>query len=111
MTTAAFPVPTSTYLCGLPTSQVRGPSEIGETHIFCSVFVRENGSNQTREDKSCNKKGGPLTASRRINVNAGRRTDSDIDVGLVLWLQAKQILRERRAKEAKARAKRQRREQ
>lgn len=49
-----------------------------------------------------------MTKARRIKVTGVRRADGeDVEMlGLVLWLQAKRILRERRANEAAARRKR-----
>jgi hypothetical protein len=47
--------------------------------------------------------------TRRVRVEGVRkRTISDEEYGLVLWLQAKRILTERRDQEAKAKARRQR---
>jgi hypothetical protein len=51
-----------------------------------------------------------MAQSRRIKVQRERRDELGTDQLVLYWLQAKQVLRERREREAKARAKRQRRE-
>jgi hypothetical protein len=48
-----------------------------------------------------------MAQTRRIKVKGVRRSAVDTDqLALVYWLQAKRVLRERREREAKARAKR-----
>jgi hypothetical protein len=48
-----------------------------------------------------------VTRSRRIKVKGVRREAIDTEqLALIYWLQAKRVLRERRAREAKAQAKR-----
>jgi hypothetical protein len=47
---------------------------------------------------------------RRTRVTGVGQNEIDQEVGLIFWLQAKRVLRERRQKEAKARAKRRERE-
>jgi hypothetical protein len=51
-----------------------------------------------------------MTQSRRTKVNGASQNEIAQQVGLIFWLQAKRALRERRQKEAKARAKRRERE-
>ncbi|HYM46568.1 MAG TPA: hypothetical protein VES65_10490 [Solirubrobacteraceae bacterium] len=49
-----------------------------------------------------------MAQARRIKVKGVRRSEIDAEqLALVYWLQAKRVLRERREREAKARAKRQ----
>jgi hypothetical protein len=55
-----------------------------------------------------------VTRSRAIRVKGVRKTDAEIDIetlSLIYWLQAKRVLRERREREAKEKAKQKRREQ
>jgi hypothetical protein len=53
-----------------------------------------------------------VTQTRRIKVKGVRKAEPDVEmIALILWLQAKRVLRERRENEAKARAKRRGREQ
>jgi hypothetical protein len=53
-----------------------------------------------------------MAQTRRIKVKGVRRSEIDADqLALVYWLQAKRVLRERREREAKARAKRRERTQ
>jgi hypothetical protein len=48
-----------------------------------------------------------MAQTRRIKVKGVRRSEIDADqLALIYWLQAKRVLRERREREAKARAKR-----
>jgi hypothetical protein len=52
-----------------------------------------------------------MTQSRHIKVKGVRRDEIDTEqLALIYWLQAKRVLRERREKEAQAKARRQRRE-
>jgi hypothetical protein len=52
-----------------------------------------------------------MAQSRRIKVKGVRRDEIDTEqLALIYWLQAKRLLRERREKAAKARAKAKRRE-
>jgi hypothetical protein len=51
-----------------------------------------------------------MAKTRRIKVKGVRKTEDVEMLSLVLWLQAKRILRERRANEQAARAKAKRRE-
>jgi hypothetical protein len=49
-----------------------------------------------------------MAQSRRIKVKGVRREEIDSEqLSLIYWLQAKRVLRERREREAKAKAKRQ----
>jgi hypothetical protein len=53
-----------------------------------------------------------MPQSRRIKVKGVRRDEIDSEqLALIYWLQAKRVLRERREREAKERAKRRRRQQ
>ena len=48
-----------------------------------------------------------MARTRRIKVKGVKKTEPDIEMlSLIYWLQAKRVLRERRDREAKARAKR-----
>jgi hypothetical protein len=48
-----------------------------------------------------------MTQSKRIQVKGVRKDEIDTEqLALIYWLQAKRILRERREREAKAKAKR-----
>lgn len=50
-----------------------------------------------------------MAQSRRIKVKGVRRDEIDTEqLALIYWLQAKRVLRERREREAKARARRKR---
>jgi hypothetical protein len=49
-----------------------------------------------------------MAQTRRIKVKGVRRDEIDTEqLALIYWLQAKRVLRERREREAKAKAKRQ----
>jgi hypothetical protein len=48
-----------------------------------------------------------MARARRIKVTGVKKTEPDIEMlSLIYWLQAKRVLRERREREAKARAER-----
>ena len=52
-----------------------------------------------------------MTQARRIKVKGVRRDEIDTEqLALIYWLQAKRVLRERRERDAKAKAKRKGRE-
>ena len=52
-----------------------------------------------------------MAAAKRIQVKGVRRRDTDSEmIALVLWLQAKRLLRDKRAQEAKAKERREARE-
>jgi hypothetical protein len=71
--------------------------------------TRDTGDNQSRRDKSCNRKRCITYGTEQTHQSKGGNRDEIGTEQLVLyWLAVKRVLRERREREAKARAKRRR---